>query len=160
MSRYLLYLRITWTVFCGIACVLVVLLWVRSYWWFGAWVGPRINDYYVGLGSSPGVFDLGLYDATDQFNFSRAWSSSWTDAEEWWSLMRVDENGHVLPHESPFWGFFTYDYGFIAVPFWFAGLLSIAIAVLPWFSGRFSLRTLLIATTLAAVLLGLVVWLR
>ena len=33
--------------------------------------------------------------------------------------------------------------------------------LLPWFAnlGRFSLRTLLIATTLVAVVLGLIVWL-
>ena len=31
---------------------------------------------------------------------------------------------------------------------------------LPWMPGRFSLRTLLIATTLVAVVLGLIVWLR
>src|SRR6476661_7413421 len=26
-------LRIAWSVLCGIACVLLILLWVRSYWW-------------------------------------------------------------------------------------------------------------------------------
>ena len=31
MFRFLKYLRITWTVFCGIACVLLIVLWVRSY---------------------------------------------------------------------------------------------------------------------------------
>lgn len=32
MRKSLRYLRITWTAFCGIACVLLILLWVRSYW--------------------------------------------------------------------------------------------------------------------------------
>src|SRR6478609_241719 len=27
-------LRIAWSVGCGIACVLLIVLWVRSYWWF------------------------------------------------------------------------------------------------------------------------------
>lgn len=35
-----------------------------------------------------------------------------------------------------------------------------ALAALPWLSWRYSLRTLLIATTLIAVVLGLIVWLR
>src|SRR6476660_8978143 len=26
-------LRIAWSVLCGIACVLLIVLWVRSYWW-------------------------------------------------------------------------------------------------------------------------------
>ena len=26
-------LRIAWSVVCGIACVLLIVLWVRSYWW-------------------------------------------------------------------------------------------------------------------------------
>ena len=27
------YLRIAFSVMCGIACVLLIALWVRSYWW-------------------------------------------------------------------------------------------------------------------------------
>src|SRR3954454_7670294 len=26
-------LRLAWSVACGVACVLLILLWVRSYWW-------------------------------------------------------------------------------------------------------------------------------
>ncbi len=26
-------LRIAWSVVCGLACVLLIVLWVRSYWW-------------------------------------------------------------------------------------------------------------------------------
>src|SRR5258705_12917811 len=32
MRKYLRYLRIFWTVFCGIACMLLIVLWMRSYW--------------------------------------------------------------------------------------------------------------------------------
>jgi hypothetical protein len=51
----------------------------------------------------------------------------------------------------------------IDIPYWFLALFCVAIAVLPWLdscSKRFSLRTLLITTTLVAVGLGLIVWLR
>ena len=47
------------------------------------------------------------------------------------------------------------------LPFWFAMLFSTSFAIVPWrrqINWRFSLRTLLIATTLIAVVLGLVVW--
>jgi hypothetical protein len=47
----------------------------------------------------------------------------------------------------------------IRVPYWFPVVLSLVVAVAPWlrWSRRFSLRTLLIATTLVAVVLGLIV---
>jgi hypothetical protein len=45
------------------------------------------------------------------------------------------------------------------VPYWCPVCLSVLLATSPWFSmpRRFSLRTLLIATTLVAVVLGLIV---
>jgi hypothetical protein len=43
-------------------------------------------------------------------------------------------------------------------PVWFASLLAIAAGATPWLRWRFSLRTLLIATTLVAVGLGLIVF--
>src|SRR3954447_21045285 len=47
------------------------------------------------------------------------------------------------------------------IPYWFPLLISIAFAAAPWLRElklRFSLRTLLVATTLIAVVLGLIVW--
>ena len=51
---------------------------------------------------------------------------------------------------------------FIAAPQWFLMLLTVVLAASPWIqrSRRFSLRTLLIATTLVAVVLGMVVAFR
>ena len=49
------------------------------------------------------------------------------------------------------------------LPYYFLTILAVGLTVAPWsriFSLRFSLRTLLIATTLVAVVLGLIVWLR
>jgi hypothetical protein len=49
---------------------------------------------------------------------------------------------------------------FCTVPHWFAVLLSMIFAVVPWlhWSKNFSLRTLLIVTTLIAAVLGLIVY--
>jgi hypothetical protein len=41
------------------------------------------------------------------------------------------------------------------IPYWLLVLLTARIATVPWLKWRFSLRTLLIAVTLLAVLLGL-----
>ena len=58
-------LRITWTVFCGIACVLLLALWARSYWWmdnfgghvltysFGCVCWPNVWPYWVVLYGIP-----------------------------------------------------------------------------------------------------------
>ena len=48
----------------------------------------------------------------------------------------------------------------IVVPHWLAASISAALAVIPWTSQKwsFSLRTLLIAITLIAVVLGVAVW--
>jgi hypothetical protein len=47
---------------------------------------------------------------------------------------------------------------YVYVPHCFAAFLVAMFAALPWLRWRFSLRTLLIATTLIAVVLGLVVY--
>ena len=46
----------------------------------------------------------------------------------------------------------------LAFPQWCPVLASMILAVIPWLRWRFSLRTLLIATTLVAVVLGIIVW--
>jgi hypothetical protein len=48
----------------------------------------------------------------------------------------------------------------IQVPHWLLVVTSGLMAAMPWLPWRFSLRTLLIATTLVAVVLGLIVWRR
>jgi hypothetical protein len=59
-------------------------------------------------------------------------------------------------------GHFHYDAGNsnAAVPFWFLVAVAAALSIAPWLRFRFSLRTLLIAMTLFAVVLGLIVWPR
>jgi hypothetical protein len=42
------------------------------------------------------------------------------------------------------------------MPHWFLIVVTIILSAIPWFQ-RFSLRTLLIATTLVAVVLGIIV---
>jgi len=48
----------------------------------------------------------------------------------------------------------------LLIRFWLVLLALLVCGALPWLHWRFALRTLLIATTLVAVLLGLIVWLR
>jgi hypothetical protein len=57
---------------------------------------------------------------------------------------------------------FTASLVVMVFPYWFLVLMSAAFAVIPWigWKRRFSLRTLLIATTLVAVALGMILWMR
>ena len=47
---------------------------------------------------------------------------------------------------------------FIRAPYSAVVLAAIAVSIVPWFHCRFTIRTLLIATTLVAVVLGLIAW--
>jgi hypothetical protein len=144
-------LRIFWTVFCGIACVLVIALWMRSYWWDDGITCFRICP----IGSA--------YSSQGHIIFNRIESVS--SAETEWHVHTTQITS--APEESEnipsFWWVDTGHHRELIVPHWFLaamfGMFAAAPAVLPskW---RFSLRTLLIATTLVAVVLGLIVWLR
>jgi hypothetical protein len=46
---------------------------------------------------------------------------------------------------------------FVQAPNWFPIIVAATLAFVPWIKGRFSLRTLLIATTLVALGLGVII---
>src|SRR5262245_38512210 len=50
------------------------------------------------------------------------------------------------------------SYTVFTVPYWFLALLAALLTAVPWTRRRFSLRTLLIATTLVAIALGAIVF--
>jgi hypothetical protein len=151
------YLRITWTVFCGIACVLLIVLWVRSYWWtdliFEEVVVPqtRFRSQTISLSNGFGVLAIarqlgGLWPPRHGWQHI---TSKVTAADDKWkqSIVRssfIWENSAIGFH--------------IRVPHWSLVLILGSIGVLSWFPRRFTLRALLIATTLVAVVLGVIAW--
>jgi hypothetical protein len=152
-------LRIAWSVFWGLGCVLLIVLWVRSY--FRAEFLERVVDIrpLYGLGTRqrilnrPGSLDF--------------WKEPVVSAQinvhpRGWRLREYEVVQSVKGESS--WRFeprFASEYCHVRFPHYFA-LLAIGVAgVLPWLhtiTWRFSLRTLLIATTLVAVMLGLAVY--
>jgi hypothetical protein len=158
-SRIIHYISIAVTALSLTACVLLIALWVRSYWWwdeaevlfFTETDSPRL---YFGQafvwGSADGVVSFYKFlDLTDDEGFQ------WTiDSER----RHPDTPRDYVTNES--W-YFNYqgDLG-VNVPHWFLVALIAAFGICPWihWSKRFSLRTLLIATTLVAVGLGVVIW--
>src|SRR6478735_12770925 len=57
MPRYLRYLRILFSAFCGIACVLLIMLWVRSYWHLD-WISHGSDSSYLDFNCTNGAGTL------------------------------------------------------------------------------------------------------
>jgi|tagenome__1003787_1003787.scaffolds.fasta_scaffold20336931_2 hypothetical protein len=132
-------LRIVWSVAWGLACVAPIAVWLRGYSSAGfpaVWHGHTFRFASGNL----------LVDETIQSVPQRISDANYElgDATGRWG---VTLNTTVMvPHHT--------------VPAWSAVPILAVIVILPWlsWSTRFSLRTLLIATTLVAVGLGLIVW--
>jgi hypothetical protein len=151
-------LRIAWSVGCAIAAVLLIVLWVRSYWWYDLLAVHPHRPY--GLGSYKGE----LVFACTNFPYSNwALQSKWTahsyyiTAKTPFPLMIDDQ-----PVKTTMgFGWFSFGHSlYVFVPHWFLMLATVPAASIPWIhrKNQFSLRTLLIATTLVAVVLGAIVW--
>ena len=141
-------LRIAWSVAWGVVAVLLCVLWVRSYWWNE---GCRIAR--GSIGSAFGYFAIGVNDTFIPPPFY----SEPIIEDDIKQIERIIQENTTLG-----FGYVDGPLGSsICLPGWIAILLFSAIAAVPWlryFPRRFSLRTLLIATTVIAVLLGVFVW--
>ena len=148
MPRYLRYLRIAFSAVCGIACALLVVLWVRSY--------STLDNIAGHLPFNPGVSSTSAYGrvALGSLNARPRWDWKYHNAV-------LDEQSYGgRPKEPRRWFIFqrTPIMTSMGVPHGFLVFIATVFAIVPWIPRRFSLRTLLIATTLIAVVLGLVVW--
>ena len=151
-------LRIAFSATCLITCVLLIVLCVRSYWrWdklsYSTVVdADSVEDYprQLDFESWQGVWSvysepLASWDAEpamflNRWQFSTKAPPVWLPQTHWsFKYGQVDER-----HE-------------LKVPLWFLALFCSVLAAAPWmrWSKNFSLRTLLIFTTLVAVVLGL-----
>ena len=153
MSRYLRYLRIAFSATCLIACVLLIVLWVRSYWVWDV-VYRRSPNVATDIGASSGTVYFVRLD--NLISTGRIY-----EAHGWEYAGDKPNPTEVGPKLQ-----FTIDHlatsriGVVNVhlPYWLVALSSAVLATLPWLPGRYSLRTLLIATTLVALVLGMIVW--
>jgi hypothetical protein len=152
MPRYLRYVRIGWTVLCGIACVLLVVLWIRSDW------SPcciyRINSSVrtrIAIAHGEVVYTRTDFSSDLGASMNRPWTRTSSYPESDFQGFDYNRRGIEL---------------LIQTPIWFPLLLMGSFSIAPWIivplirrlSWRFSLRTLLLALTVAAVVLGLIVY--
>ena len=141
-SRTIRYLRIAVTALSLTACVLLIALWVRSYWWW---------DRIYRVSAASRLQSIGSNRGTVRFE-----SSHFRFRPHTW---RYFSNPDYEMYESFRWHFINGN-GYIQVPHWLIVLIGAGAATVPWIHRlrRFSLRTLLIAMTLIAVGLGIIVW--
>jgi hypothetical protein len=139
-------LRIAWSVGCWVACMLSLVLWMVSLYWLEVAVARLSPNAFVAIGIEPGTFWICATESTRYLP---------------WKVHSQPIDRQLGRVNHP-WGIFECEKGAVAVPFWFLILGGTFSGVAPWlrWSKRYSLRTLLIATTLVAVVLGLIVWMR
>jgi hypothetical protein len=148
-------LRVAWSVFWGLACVLLVVLWVRSYWY---------DDY--ALDHISGTQGLELFSLRGKTCISYIYGVSPPDPERGWfcgSDLISEREVHLKePLHLPGSQLWDFDgvMPYVRLPHSLYALVFATIAAVPWvrWSKRFRLRTLLIAMTLVAVVLGAIVY--
>jgi hypothetical protein len=144
-------LRIAVSAFFALVTVPICVLWVRSYW-YAELVLCTVDQHFVLIGSQPGAFGFSIIpeESVDPWIIYKKPTSDWRAGEEGWWREQSWGGFHINYSHSPI----------VVAPYWFWLLIPATLAAIPWLlrSNRFSLRTLLIATTLVAFVLGLVVW--
>jgi hypothetical protein len=138
-------LRIVWSVFWGLACVLLIVLGIRSYWHMDIVAIPSPPErlmsvsYYGRIYWSKVALDRAVSKPSTVDSLSI--QDDWTLVQQVIDDLFDDGTSHSVRHVI-----------------WV--LAAGTLAAFPWAESKwqFSLRTLLIVTTLVAVVLGLVVW--
>jgi hypothetical protein len=152
-------LRIAWSVGWGFLCVLIILLCVRSYWVWDSVLIPMSQRRPLAIGRSPE-----LRSSYGQLIFYGPFSHVFA-----YPLVLIPQqplDPLKYPRAPAFLGFNFRQFGgagqwALSIPHWFAVMVLATLAAAPWIrklKWRFSLRTLLIATTLLAMVLGLIVY--
>src|SRR4051794_16934143 len=144
-------LRIARSIGWGVLAVLLVVMWARSFWYC-----EGVLSVFGNVTTVRGTIVVNLFDFVYGWKCeNKQWAVTQASPERWsddapmprWPPIRFDQS-HI--------GVFC-----IELEYWFLSLLFALLGFTVWKSTlvlRFSLRTLLIATTLVAVVLGLAVY--
>jgi hypothetical protein len=126
------------------ACVALVFLWVRSHRIEDVAYYPVSSSFWA-VQSSSGVIELSIF--TTRFRLIGEWRSRpmADDDEEWgpakaWTTDWDDET----------WA--------VTFPYWFPVAMTGFAAVAPWILTHFNLKTMLLVTTFAAVVMGAIAY--
>jgi hypothetical protein len=143
-ARVFRFLRIGWSVGCGIVCLLLIVLWVRSDWSSDSQQLITSKNRYE-VSSSDG--QLIVVRRTRFFKSLEA------------LLAYPDDLKPALTKNTTL-GFGRYlddNFSGVSFAYWLLVPTTAMVAAIPWPRWRFSLRTLLIAMTVVAVVIGVIV---
>jgi hypothetical protein len=128
VAKIFRYLRIAFSAVCCITCLLLIALWVRSYVVYDRIVVhyPSGLEWFIAY-SNKGVYIVSTY----------ALLAPHANVQ-WWSFERNR------------WG------TAVCLPYSLTVLAACVVSITPWLRWRFSLRALLIATTVVAAILGII----
>jgi hypothetical protein len=156
MRKFLRYLRVVFSAFCGLACVLLIVLWVRSYYSTVFVVGPLPHPYgslLVETNQGRVTFCLSYGQGVVSGMNASPWGMHKKPLEEWEQIVPPLSTRTAFSYVR-----WNVNHHYLILPYWFLTLLSGIFAGAPWLRSRFSLRTLLIAIMLVAVVLGLAIY--
>jgi uncharacterized membrane protein len=139
-------LRVVWSVFFGVLTVALVVLWVRSYWGRIGWEALTTATHRYEIYSVEGVCIAIMYPRVFLGFELRI------DHPQELFLDLTTGTKLGIGHYSD--GYFSG----VSIAYWLLTPIVILVAALPWLPFRFSLRTLLIVTTLIAGTLELITW--
>jgi hypothetical protein len=158
VRRIFLCLRIAFSAACLIACLLLIALWVRGYSSEDYVYFPLTSDRMITIHSTANRLTTSTYSLARVQN-SPVWRSG-VILKGWGRMKFPGQQSNPSPNRM-FSAGTDFNSAWIRVPYWFPLLPCVAAAAIPWLGHsrlRFSLRTLFVATTLAAIVLGLSVW--
>lgn len=156
-SRVVPLVRIAASAVCITACVLLVVLWVRSYWWRDGLTGPLPVNHRFSLSTAYGRVRYATFDNAYQHQFTGWVVTGWHVSAD-----RIKRPPNLKLVNTPLSDFglgfagSSDRYGIVAIfPIWVPLIITATIAAAFWGRFRFSLRAMLIFMTLFAILLGI-----
>jgi hypothetical protein len=138
-------LRIAWSVGWGVICAMLIALWARSYWRMDYLTGMLTANRQIEIYSIQGRLSIGAWTEPTYAPLTHR-STSIAESQGTVRMLESKENLFGFAFIRPS----------VIVPLYFLAISACAITALPWFRNRFSLRTLLIATMLVAIILGII----
>jgi hypothetical protein len=156
--------RIAFSTVCGTVCLLLIALWVRSHSYHDI-LNQQTSSRQFRVYSRKGRLAFEHIHPDRDPNIRRRGIGPLIlkDLSSGRFLYSEPITGSGLPFGNHGFGFGHYAQDMttrVFVPYWFPELVAAICAVVPWvpWSRRFSVRTLLCATTIVAVLLGAIVY--
>lgn len=143
-------LRIAVSAIFGLLTIALCVLWVRSYWW-NATVSRIDSGRLTRLGLSKGCLYLTQQNDVASDRVSGGW--------RYRGGLRKHRNLESAESSAKFQWRHTRHELYMELPFWILATSTGVGVLAPWYRVRFSLRILLLATTLLAIALGLGAWL-